>query len=127
MNIQRHFMIACFCLIGVDAAVAQQSQPVDGVIRFHGRVVESSCIAGGASQSFVDLVECPQANTRQVISVQNVSRTNTNADNPQARVTAQLITDTRKQERYYTQRYLLRDGTGNQISSGNYLVTLTLP
>ncbi|WP_277761951.1 type 1 fimbrial protein [Pseudomonas sp. A34-9] len=127
MNIQRHFMIACLCLIGVDAAFAQQSQPVDGAIHFHGRIIESSCMAGRASYSFLDLLECPRANTRQVVNVRNVSRINAEASNPQGKVTAQLVTDTRKQEQYYAQRYVLRDAAGKQINSGNYLVTLTLP
>lgn len=126
MNIQRQLMIACFLLIGVEAANAQ-SESVNGVIRFRGNIVESSCMAGGASETFVDLVECPQANTGQVISVRNVSLVDSNANNPQTNVTAQLIAYANQRDHYYTQRYMLRDGEGKPVNSGNYLVTLTLP
>jgi hypothetical protein len=38
-----------------------------------------------------------------------------------------VIADTHEQDDYYDQRLLLTDNKGHQITSGNYVVTMTLP
>lgn len=125
MIIRRPLLIACLCLLGFDTVSAAQSAPVSGVIRFSGRIVEASCIASGASHSSVELLDCPQASTGQIFTVNNVSAVGQGESRQQ--VFVKVIADTHEQDDYYDQRLLLTDNKGHQITSGNYVVTMTLP
>ena len=127
MIIRRPLLIACLCLLGFDTVSAAQSAPVSGVIRFNGRIVEASCTASGASRASasVELLDCPQASTGQMFSVTNVSAAG--RGEPRQQVFVKMIADTHEQEKYYDQRLLLTDNKGHQITTGNYVVTLTLP
>ncbi|WP_339473817.1 type 1 fimbrial protein [Pseudomonas fluorescens] len=125
MIIRRPLLIACLCLLGFDTVSAAQSAPVSGVIRFSGRIVEASCTASGASHTSVELFDCPQASTGQIFSVTNVSAAG--RGEPRQQVFVKMIADSHEQEKYYDQRLLLTDNKGHQITTGNYVVTLTLP
>jgi len=125
MIIRRPLLIACLCLLVFDTVSAAQSAPVSGVIRFSGRIVEASCTASGASHASVELLDCPQASTGQIFSVTNVSAAG--RGEPRQQVFVKMIADSHEQEEYYDQRLLLTDNKGHQITTGNYVVTLTLP
>lgn len=125
MIIRRPLLIACLCLLGFDTVSAAQSAPVSGVIRFSGWIVEASCTASGASHASVELLGCPQASTGQIFSVTNVSAAG--RGEPRQQVFVKMIADSHEQEKYYDQRLLLTDNKGHQITTGNYVVTLTLP
>ncbi|WP_434768839.1 type 1 fimbrial protein [Pseudomonas triticicola] len=125
MIIRRPLLIACLCLLGVDTVSAAQSAPVSGVIRFSGQIVETSCMASGSSHFSVDLLDCPQASTGQIFTVKNVSAAG--RGQPRQQVFVKMIADTHEQEKYYDQRLLLTDNKGHQITTGNYVVTMTLP
>ncbi|UVK90124.1 type 1 fimbrial protein [Pseudomonas sp. B21-051] len=125
MIIRRPLLIACVCLLGFDTVSAAQSAPVSGVIRFSGTIVEASCMAGGASHASVELLDCPHASTGQAFSVTDVSAAGRGESHQQ--VFVKMIADTHEHDNYYDQRLLLTDNKGHPITTGNYVVTLTLP
>jgi type 1 fimbria pilin len=125
MIIRRQLLIACFCVLGVNTLNAAQSPPTTGVIRFTGQIVEAGCTAGGVNNSSIELHDCPQASLGQTFAVQQASARNT--DDANQRVFAQIVADNHDQETYYDQRFLLVDGSGLPITTGNYIVTLAVP
>jgi len=103
-----------------------------GVIHFHGSIVESPCSpdtrsgdqGSGASLS---LNGCPQTARAGSLSVRSVQPTTTVAALSPSAVKVRLVTDSGPSGRYYNQQYALVDGAGKAIHSGTYVITLTSP
>ena len=96
-----------------------------GVIRFNGSVVETPCRASEtASPCGLELGQCPKAARGNVISVNPVA---TVSGLNRSGVKVKLLADSGTAEPYYQQRYVLVDTAGRPVTSGNYLVTLSLP
>lgn len=97
-----------------------------GVIRFHGSIVESGCTfrMGGAMFEFND---CPtkvgdnSISVRRVEPVRSVSAIEPSGGN------VKLLIGRNHDGRFYNQQYELVDGGGKPVRSGTYVVTLTSP
>jgi hypothetical protein len=109
------------------AGACGATQPAShGTIQFTGAIVESGCATNARSGAVIELTGCANASrgTRvDVSSVAPVASVKALGD-PAAHVL--LVADSGG-GRYYDQRYLLVDGGGKPIQSGNYVITLTAP
>lgn len=97
-------------------------QPVThGTIQFSGSIVEAGCATNARSGAVVELTGCASASRGSRLDVRNMA--------PVASVDAAhvlLVADS-GHGRYYDQQYVLVDGAGKRIVSGNYVITLTSP
>ena len=92
-----------------------------GTIEFTGSIVETGCATNARSGAVLELTGCAEASRGGDVDVRGLK--------PVASVDAAhvlLVADARS-GRYYNQRYVLVDGAGKPIQSGNYVVTLTTP
>ncbi|WP_106803484.1 type 1 fimbrial protein [Pseudomonas sp. S5D5] len=109
-------------LLGIWASTCGAAQIVgQGSIEFHGSIVEGGCATNTHSGAVMELHECAVASRGSHFDVRGVA--------PVASVDAAhvlLVADSGN-GRYYDQRYVLVDGAGKPIRSGNYVVTMTLP
>lgn len=119
MNVTRLAVVSVLLAAGSGACMAASQ----GVIRFHGSIVEGGCNTAAASGSTVALTGCPVANhgsrldVREVGSVQALGNATANV---------KLIADS-GDGRYYDQRYVVVDALGKPIQSGTYVITMTSP
>lgn len=101
--------------------VSDAAQTVgQGTIEFRGSIVEPGCATNARSSSVVELKGCVQANRGSRLEVREMA--------PVASVNAahvRLVADSAS-GRYYDQQYVLVDGAGKRVQSGNYVITLTL-
>jgi len=94
-----------------------------GVIQFHGSIVEFSCESVARRGALMELKDCPLANrgsqfeARQVDSVKALGNATTYV---------KLVGDSGN-GRYYDQRYVLVDGHGKPVQSGYYVITMSSP
>ncbi|MGY2043748.1 type 1 fimbrial protein [Pseudomonas pergaminensis] len=92
-----------------------------GTIEFRGSIVEPGCAANARSGPVIELNGCAQASHGSHLDVRELA--------PVASVNAahvRLVADN-VSGRNYDQQYLLVDGAGKLIQSGNYVITLTSP
>ncbi|MCF5668917.1 type 1 fimbrial protein [Pseudomonas marginalis] len=103
------------------AGVSDAAQTVgQGTIEFRGSIVEPGCATNARSGSVVELKGCAQANRGSRLEVREMA--------PVASVNAahvRLVADS-VSGRYYDQQYVLVDGAGKRVQSGNYVITLTV-
>ncbi|WP_407312653.1 type 1 fimbrial protein [Pseudomonas sp. nanlin1] len=113
-----------FALFSSFSSAGQAAQPNgQGEIRFAGSVVEAACSALSSTDGWrLDgcsaPVRAPDINVRRMDTPAAAS-----ADSS---VQARLIASN-AQGRYYNQQYRLVNSTGQTVTSGHYLVTLTAP
>ncbi|MBU6959759.1 type 1 fimbrial protein [Pseudomonas sp. CVAP len=112
-----------FSLTGMCFAATPVAQ---GVISFHGSIVESSC-ASSAQVGGLRLDDCPALARGSVISVRSVEPVRSVSALDHYNVGVKLVADSGKEGRYYNQQYALVDGSGKPVNSGAYLITLTSP
>lgn len=117
--------------VGPTFAATSTSQ---GVIHFHGSIVESPCVPASQASAknhntILSLDRCPRLSRGNVIDVHRVGTETVSAvggSKPAVRV--KLIADSGDASSlYYNQQYALIDAAGKQINTGTYIVTLTSP
>ena len=96
-----------------------------GVIQFHGSVVESSCIAHVNMSSSFELQRCPQPMLGTAVNVRTVESTRSVSAAGHSSVKVKLLAVSSLDGRYYNQRFELVDGSGKPVQSGRYLITVT--
>lgn len=107
-----------FSLSGVCLAASPAGQ---GVIYFHGSIVEASCTPFAMADG-LKLNNCPaRGSAISVAPVPSVRALDHSA------VSVKLIADSGRARPYYQQQYALVDGQGKPVTSGLYVVTLTSP
>ncbi|NVZ69501.1 type 1 fimbrial protein [Pseudomonas costantinii] len=123
MNVKRLSVVTGFLAMWAGACMASSQ----GVIQFHGSIVESSCTSVASSGSMMELKGCPLASRGSRINVHPVSSVKA-LGNATVNATAnvKLVADSGS-GRYYDQRYVLVDPLGKPIHSGAYVITLTSP
>lgn len=105
-----------------------------GVIRFHGSIVESPCSPASQasaqdSKAVLSLNSCPKLSRGNSIDVHSVGLqpVGTVAGVNRA-VKVKLIADSgNASSPYYDQQYALVDSAGKPVKTGTYIITLTSP
>jgi len=125
MNLKRLSAVTglFFVMVGSCGAASQVGQ---GVIQFHGSIVESSC-ASNAAGVVMELKGCSPASRGSQINVRSVQPVSSVKALDHSTVSVKLMADSGVGGRYYDQRYVLVDNAGRPIHSGTYLITLTSP
>jgi type 1 fimbria pilin len=113
-----------FALSGGCLAATPSSQ---GVIRFHGSIVESGCTSRLGASSTFEFNDCPIKVGGNSVSVRSVEPVRSVSALDHSRVGVKLVADSSKDHRYYDQQYALVDDAGRPVNSGAYLITLTSP
>ncbi|KTC18475.1 hypothetical protein AO391_13485 [Pseudomonas marginalis ICMP 9505] len=120
MNVKGISVLAgLFCLWAGACAAAQTVG--GGTLEFRGAIVEPGCATNARSGAVMELTGCAEFSRGSRFDVRNLT--------PLASVNTAhvlLVADSGS-GRYYDQRYLLVDGAGKPIQSGNYVITLTSP
>ena len=101
-------------LTGTCFAVTPVAQ---GVIAFHGSIVESSCTSS-AQAGGLKLDACPVLARGGAISVHRVDPDRGVSALDRSGVKVKLVADSDEEGRYYSQHYALVDGSGKQVDSG---------
>jgi len=98
-----------------------------GVIHFHGNIVESGCVSNAPNGPLFELTVCPFASSGKRITVYHAPSfpSAQKVGDPSARIV--LLADTANGAYYHDQRYQLVDYFGEPIQSGAYVVTVNLP
>ncbi|MBK5416653.1 type 1 fimbrial protein [Pseudomonas sp. TH31] len=113
-----------FAMSGACLAATSLGQ---GVIRFQGSIVESSCGSHVGANSTVELSGCSTSAQGSAVSARSVEPVSSVSAPDHSRVDVKLVKETRRDGRYYDQQYTLVDGAGKPVNSGTYLITLTAP
>ncbi|BAQ73227.1 MULTISPECIES: hypothetical protein [Pseudomonas] len=111
-------------LLGLSSSCFAAAPVAQGVIRFTGSIVESNCASSAASTG-LSLRQCPQGSRGGAIDVTRVG-TRVSAVERSA-VKLKLLADSGSQGRYYDQQYAFVDQSGKAVTSGTYLITLSVP
>ncbi|QJI28875.1 type 1 fimbrial protein [Pseudomonas sp. ADAK18] len=125
MNLKRLSVVTglFFTMVGSCGATPQATQ---GVIQFHGSIVESSC-ASNAAGAVMELKGCSPASRGSQINVRSVQPVSSVTALDHSAVSVKLMADSGAGRRYYDQQYVLVNNAGKQVYSGTYLITLTSP
>ncbi|MFK8330172.1 type 1 fimbrial protein [Pseudomonas sp. BJa5] len=108
------------------SALCQGATPMaQGVIRFSGSIVESSCTLSSQAGGW-GMDDCPTLARGADIDVRRIAPQASVSALDNAPVKVRLVAD-RTSGRYYNQQYALVDKAGNPVTAGNYLITLTSP
>jgi type 1 fimbria pilin len=113
-----------FALSGACLAATPLGQ---GVIQFHGSIVESSCSSGVGAGSTFEFNGCPTRVRGDSVSARSVEPVRSVSALDHSRVGVRLVAEGSKDGRYYDQQYALVDTAGKPVNSGAYLITLTSP
>ncbi|KAA8697195.1 MULTISPECIES: hypothetical protein [Pseudomonas] len=98
-----------------------------GVIQFHGSIVEATCSTGGGVGSTLALSGCPMFAPGGDISAHIVEPVRTVSAVDHSPVKVKLVTETTGDGRYFDRQYRLNDAAGKPLRSGAYLVTVSYP
>lgn len=113
-----------FALNGVSLAAVPLGQ---GVIQFHGSIVEPGCITNVRMNSTFEFKRCPSPQLGSAVNVHSVEPVSSVSAAGHSSVKVKLLAASSPDGRYYNQQYELVDGSGKPVLSGSYLITLTLP
>ncbi|WP_192564806.1 type 1 fimbrial protein [Pseudomonas gozinkensis] len=113
-----------FALSGACLAATPSGQ---GVIQFHGSIVESGCSSHVGTRSTFEFTGCPNKVSGDSVSVRSVAPVPSVSALDHSRVDVKLVVAGNKDGRYYDQQYALVDAAGKPLNSGAYLITLTSP
>ena len=113
-----------FALSGVSLAAAPFGQ---GVIQFHGSIVESGCIINVKMSSTFEFKRCPSPQLGSAVNVRRVESVSAVNATGHSSVKVKLLAGSSPDGRYYNQQYELVEGSGKPVLSGAYVITLTLP
>ncbi|MEX5350810.1 type 1 fimbrial protein [Pseudomonas juntendi] len=97
-----------------------------GVIRFTGHVVESPCRTSSDSTGW-RMEACPIPSRHIDVSVQQVRSQLSLSSTDFTPVQAKLVVSRTTESRYFDQQYTLVDRAGKPITTGNFLVTVSMP
>lgn len=111
-------------LLGLSSSCFAAAPVAQGVIRFTGSIVESHCTTSAASTG-LSLRQCPQGSRGGAIDVTRVGTSVSAVD--RSAVKLKLLADSGSQGRYYDQQYAFVDQSGKAVTSGTYLITLSVP
>ncbi|MCO7568818.1 type 1 fimbrial protein [Pseudomonas chlororaphis] len=111
-------------LLGLSSSCFAAAPVAQGVIRFTGSIVESHCTTSAASTG-LSLRQCPQGARGGAIDVTRVGTSVSAVD--RSAVKLKLLADSGSQGRYYDQQYAFVDQSGKAVTSGTYLITLSVP
>ena len=111
-------------LLGLSSSCFAAAPVAQGVIRFTGSIVESHCTTSAASTG-LSLRQCPQGSRGGAIDVTRVGTSVSAVD--RSAVKLKLLADSGSQGRYYDQQYAFVDQPGKVVTSGTYLITLSVP
>ncbi|MCO7608930.1 type 1 fimbrial protein [Pseudomonas chlororaphis] len=111
-------------LLGLSSSCFAATPVAQGVIRFTGSIVESHCTTSAASTG-LSLRQCPQGSRGGAIDVTRVGTSVSAVD--RSAVKLKLLADSGSQGRYYDQQYAFVDQSGKAVTSGTYLITLSVP
>ncbi|MGZ0785110.1 type 1 fimbrial protein [Pseudomonas sp. TKO26] len=111
-------------LLGLSSSCFAAAPVAQGVIRFTGSIVESNCASSAASTG-LSLRQCPQGSRGGAIDVTRVGASVSAVD--RSAVKLKLLADSGSQGRYYDQQYAFVDQSGKAVTSGTYLITLSVP
>lgn len=111
---------------GLSSSCFAGSPGTQGVIRFTGSITETNC-ASNAVDTGLNLRQCPQGLRGGAIEITPINpQVSVKGLDPSA-VKVKLISDSGRQGRYYDQHYAFVDQSGKPVTSGTYLVTLSVP
>ena len=116
--------ILVFALSGVSLAAVPLGQ---GVIQFHGSIVESGCITNVKMSSTFEFKRCPSPQLGSAVNVRRVESVSSVSATGHSNVKVKLLAGSSPDGRYYNQQYELVEGSGKPVLSGAYVITLTLP
>lgn len=122
----KYVAIAAGLLFGLSGACMAATPVAQGVIHFVGSIVESPCTPSAQAGS-LHLSDCPAQARGTHIDTRRVEPQASVSAPDHAPVNVRLVADSGKAGRYYNQQYALVDASGKALSSGAYLITLTLP
>jgi hypothetical protein len=98
-----------------------------GVIRFHGSIVESGCTSRMGVSSMFEFNDCPTKVSDNSVSVRRVEPVSSVSAIEPSGGHVKLLVGRSQDGRFYNQQYELVDGGGKPLGSGAYVVTLTSP
>ena len=110
--------------IGFVVAAAFSSACQAGVINFHGAIVEPACSVQASAGARVDLRNCPPAGRAADVVAQSSSSVTALSGSA---VKVRLLADSGPAGRYFDRQYQLLDEAGQPVSSGDYVVTVSMP
>lgn len=110
--------------MGLVVAAVFSSACQAGVINFHGAIVEPACSAQASAGARVDLTGCPPAGRAADVVAQPLSSLTSLGGSA---VKVRLVAESGPAGRYFDRQYQLLDEAGQPVSSGDYVVTLSMP
>lgn len=113
--------------IGFAVAAAFSSACQAGVIDFHGAIVEPACSVQASVDARVELKGCSSASRGAAIEAQSLVPAASATALGGSAVKVRLLADSGPAGRYFDRQYQLLDEAGQPVSSGNYVVTLSMP
>ncbi|OLF55683.1 hypothetical protein [Pseudomonas chlororaphis] len=117
--------------LGLSGACVAAPQGIQGVIYFHGSIVEEPCTPNAEAATHgpvaLSLRQCPTLSRGNDIRVEGVGPSRAVTALGRSPINVKLVTDTGHEGRYYDQQYALVDTAGKAVTSGMYVITLTSP
>lgn len=113
-----------FALSGACMAATPSGQ---GVIQFHGSIVEPGCNTRVGASSTFEFNDCPTRVSGNSVNVRSVEPVRSVSALDHSGVNIKLLAGRIQGGRYYDQEFELVDGSGKPVRSGGYLITLTSP
>ncbi|NBF04351.1 type 1 fimbrial protein [Pseudomonas sp. Fl5BN2] len=113
-------------LLGISSSCFAATPVGHGIIRFTGSIVEGNCDSSAASTG-LNLRKCPQGSRGGTIDVKRVGPVASVSGLDRSAVKVKLLADSGPQGRYYDQHYAFVDQAGKTVTSGTYLITLSVP
>lgn len=108
-------------IFSVWASTCMASSP--GVIHFQGSIVGVGCATVEQGGTIMELKGCPLATRGSQYQARPVSSTKASGNT----TTNVKLVASSVDGRFYDQQYVLVDGLGKLIQSGNYVITVTSP
>lgn len=113
-------------LLGLSSSCFAAAPIAQGIIHFKGSIVENHCTSSAAS-SGLNLRQCPQGSRGASIDIARVGTVARISTLDHSAVKLKLLTDSGSQGRYYDQHYAFVDQAGKAVTSGTYLITMSVP
>lgn len=110
--------------MGFAVAVVFSSACQAGVIHFQGAIVEPACSVQASVDARVELKGCSSASRGAAIEAQSLSSVTVLSGSA---VKVRLLADSGPAGRYFDRQYQLLDEAGQPVSSGDYVVTVSMP
>ncbi|TYO70142.1 type 1 fimbrial protein [Pseudomonas sp. CK-NBRI-02] len=119
-------LVVAIAMLGAFPLSQAETLVGSGVIRFTGNVVESPCTTSFDSTGW-RMDACPTPSRNIDVSVHPVRPKTSLSSSDSTSVKAKLVFSSTTEGRYFDQQYKLVDRAGKPVTTGNYLVTITMP